>query len=126
VGYSLGGTLAQDTKGSDKQITFNKATTLHDVLYKRRPKSQTDYRKTGDIVSALAHRQPGANKVKRSGKRKDPFHSHKLYLKRFSYAIICTRTWNFMGTAPLYRTRFTFSRYFTFILFSSLNLEIRT
>jgi hypothetical protein len=26
VGHSLGGTLAQDTKGSDKQITFNKAT----------------------------------------------------------------------------------------------------
>jgi hypothetical protein len=24
---------AQDTKGSEKQITFNKATTLHDVLY---------------------------------------------------------------------------------------------
>jgi hypothetical protein len=35
VGHSLGGTLAQDTKGSDKQITFNKTTALHDVLYKR-------------------------------------------------------------------------------------------
>jgi hypothetical protein len=34
VGHSLGGTLAQNSKGSDKQITFNKAPTLHDVLYK--------------------------------------------------------------------------------------------
>jgi hypothetical protein len=78
VGHSLGGTLAQDSKGSDKQITFNKATTLHDVLYKRRPKSQTDYRKTGDVISVLSHVQPGVNKVKRSGKWKDPFHAHKL------------------------------------------------
>jgi hypothetical protein len=78
VGHSLGGTLAQDTKGSDKQITFNKATTLHDVLYRPRPKSQTDYRKTGDVISALSHLQPGANKVKRSGKWKNPFHAHKL------------------------------------------------
>jgi hypothetical protein len=78
VGHSLGGTLAQDTKGSDRQIPFNKATTLHDVLYKRRPKSQTDYRKTGDIISALSHVQPGASKVKRPGKWKDPFHAHKF------------------------------------------------
>jgi hypothetical protein len=78
VGHSLGGTLAQDTKGSDKQITFNKGTTLHDVLYKQRPKTQTDYRKTGDVISVLSHVQPGANKVKRSGKWKNPFHAHKL------------------------------------------------
>jgi hypothetical protein len=37
VGHSLGGTLAQDTKGPDKQIAFNKATTLHGILYKWRP-----------------------------------------------------------------------------------------
>jgi hypothetical protein len=32
VGHSLDGTLAQDTRGSDKHITSNKATTLHYVL----------------------------------------------------------------------------------------------
>jgi hypothetical protein len=59
VGHSLGATLAQDTKGSDKQITFNKATTLHNVLYKRKSATHTDYRKTGDAISALSHVQPG-------------------------------------------------------------------
>jgi hypothetical protein len=78
VGHSLGGTLAQDTKGSDKQITLNEGTSLHDVAYKRRPKSQTDYRKTGDVVSVLSHVQRGGNKVKRSGKWKTPFRAHTL------------------------------------------------
>jgi hypothetical protein len=78
VGHSLGGTLAQDTKGSDKQITFNKGTSLQDVAYKRRAKSQTDYRKTGDVVSVLTHLQRGENKVKRSGKWKNPFRAHTL------------------------------------------------
>jgi hypothetical protein len=35
VGRSFGGTLAQDSNGIDKQITFNKGTSLHDVPYKR-------------------------------------------------------------------------------------------
>jgi phage head maturation protease len=34
VGHSRG-TLAQDTKGTNKQITLNKGTSLHDVLYRR-------------------------------------------------------------------------------------------
>jgi putative lipase involved disintegration of autophagic bodies len=85
VGHSLGGTLAQDIKGSDKQITFNKA----DVLYKRRPKSQIDYRKTADVTSVLSHLKPGANKVKRSGNR---FPHTNCNLKRLFYAIIYTRT----------------------------------
>jgi hypothetical protein len=54
VGHSLGGTHAQDTKGSNKQMAFNKATTLHDVLYKRM--SQVDYRKT--MVSFLPVSSP--------------------------------------------------------------------
>jgi hypothetical protein len=75
VGHPLGGTLAQDTKGTNKQITFNKGTSLHDMLYRRRKPTQTDYRKTGDIISVLSHFQRGKNKVQRSGK---PFRAHKL------------------------------------------------
>jgi hypothetical protein len=45
VGHSLGGT--QDTKGTNKQITFNKGTSLRDVLYRRTKPTQTDYCKTG-------------------------------------------------------------------------------
>jgi hypothetical protein len=35
-------------------------------------------KRTGDVISALSHVQPVANKVKRSGKWKDPFHANKL------------------------------------------------
>jgi putative lipase involved disintegration of autophagic bodies len=54
VGHSLGGTLAQDTKGTNKQITFNKRTSLHDVLYRCRKPTQTDYRKAGDVISVFS------------------------------------------------------------------------
>jgi hypothetical protein len=83
VGHSLGSTLAQDTKGSDKQITLKKATTLHDVLYKRRSATQNDYRKTGDVISVLTHHQLGANKVKRSGNGRTRF-ARIHYLKCLS------------------------------------------
>jgi hypothetical protein len=65
--------LAQDTKGTHKQITFNNATSLHDVLYKRRKP-----RKTDDVIPVLYHVQCRANKVKRSWKRKDTFHADKI------------------------------------------------
>jgi hypothetical protein len=42
---AVGNSLGQITKGSSKQITFNKATSLHDVLSKRRKGSRTDFRK---------------------------------------------------------------------------------
>jgi hypothetical protein len=35
TGHSLGSTLALDTKGTQVQTTFNKGTSLHDVLLKR-------------------------------------------------------------------------------------------
>jgi hypothetical protein len=78
VGNFLGGVMAQDTKGSNKQITINKATSLHNVLSKLEKTTQIDYRKTGDVISVLSHVQRGASKVKRSGKCKDPFRAHKL------------------------------------------------
>jgi hypothetical protein len=81
VGHSLGETLAQDSKGSDKQIAFNKGTSLPDVVYRRHPKSQIDYRKTGDVIPALTHLQR-ENKLKRSGKWPDPFRAHNFNLKR--------------------------------------------
>jgi hypothetical protein len=34
--------------------TFDKATSMHDVLYKRRKSTQTDYRKTGDVTPVLS------------------------------------------------------------------------
>jgi hypothetical protein len=80
VGHSLGGTLAQDTKGTNKQITFNKGTSLHDVLYRRKKNTQTDYRKTGDVISVLSHFQRRKNKVKRSGRLTEPFHAHNLLI----------------------------------------------
>jgi hypothetical protein len=59
VGHFLGGTLAQDTKGTNKQIAFNKSTSLHDVLYRRRKPTQTDYSKTRDVISVLFRFQGG-------------------------------------------------------------------
>jgi putative lipase involved disintegration of autophagic bodies len=59
IGHSLGGTLAQDTMGTNKQITFNKGTSLHDMLYRRRKSAQTNGRKTGDVISVLSHFQRG-------------------------------------------------------------------
>jgi hypothetical protein len=74
MGHSMGRALAQDTEGSDKQITFNKATSLHDVVYKRRKPTQTDRRNIGLVLS---HIQRGA-----AGEAlyewKDPFHARKL------------------------------------------------
>jgi hypothetical protein len=54
TGHSLGGTLAQDT--------FNKGTSLHDVLFKRRKSNQTDYRNEGDVISVLTKHQKGGRK----------------------------------------------------------------
>jgi hypothetical protein len=82
---TAGHSWRQETKGSDAQITFNKATSL----YKCRPKSQIDYRKTGDIISALPHVQSGVNNVKRSGNWKDT----NFYAKHPFYAIISARAW---------------------------------
>jgi hypothetical protein len=42
---------------------FNKATSLHDVLYKRRKPILTDYRKAGDVISVLFRVQRGVNNV---------------------------------------------------------------
>jgi hypothetical protein len=53
TGHSLGGTLVQDTKGTQAQATFNKGTSLHDVLFKRRKSTQTDYRNKGDVIPVL-------------------------------------------------------------------------
>jgi hypothetical protein len=78
TGHSLGGTLAQDTKGTQTQATFNKGTSLHDVLFKRRKFSQTDYRNKGDVISVLTKNQRGGKKVNRSGKWKKPFAAHRL------------------------------------------------
>jgi hypothetical protein len=78
TGHSLGGTLAQDTKGTNTQATFNKGTSLHDVLFKRRKATQTDYRNKGDVISVLTKHQKGGKKVNRSGKWKNPFAAHKL------------------------------------------------
>jgi hypothetical protein len=69
-----GRTLAQDAKGSNKQITFSKGTSFHDVLLKRRKASQTDYRQKG----VLSHLQSRGNKGKLSGKWKDPLRAHNL------------------------------------------------
>jgi hypothetical protein len=52
-GTFTGRRLGTRYKGSDKQVTLNKATSLHDVLYKRRKGSHTNYRKTGDAISVL-------------------------------------------------------------------------
>jgi hypothetical protein len=38
------GTVAQDTKGTQAQATFNKGASLHNVLFKHRKSTQTDYR----------------------------------------------------------------------------------
>jgi hypothetical protein len=46
AGHSLGGALALDTIGTHKPITFNKVTSLHDGLSKRKRPSQTDNNKT--------------------------------------------------------------------------------
>jgi hypothetical protein len=78
TGHSLGGTLAQDTKGTQAQATFNKGTSLHDVLFKRRKSTQTDYRNKRDVISVLTKHQKGEKKVNRSGKWKNPFAAHKL------------------------------------------------
>jgi hypothetical protein len=78
TGHSLGGTLAQDTKGTQAQATFNKGTSLHDVLFKRRKSSQTDYRNKGDVISVLTKHQKGGKKVNRSGKWKNPLAAHRL------------------------------------------------
>jgi hypothetical protein len=72
VEHSLGGAFAQDTKGINKQVTFNKGTSLHDLMFKRKKATQTDYRKRGDVISVLAHLERGKKKVKRSGKWKGP------------------------------------------------------
>jgi hypothetical protein len=54
VGFPLEG-IRTGYKGTHKQITFNKATSFLDALYKCRTPTQTDYRKTGDIISVLFH-----------------------------------------------------------------------
>jgi hypothetical protein len=78
TGHSLGDTLAQDTKGTQSQMTFNKGTSLHDVLFKRRKSTQTDYRNKGDLISVLTKNQRSGKKVNRSGKWKNPLAAHKL------------------------------------------------
>jgi hypothetical protein len=44
VGHSVGGTLVHRIQRANKQIKFNKGISLHDVLYRRRKPTQTDYR----------------------------------------------------------------------------------
>jgi hypothetical protein len=50
VGRALRGTLMQDIKGSNTQITFKRATNFHDVLFKPTKASQLDYRKKEDVI----------------------------------------------------------------------------
>jgi hypothetical protein len=63
TGHSLGGTLAQDTKGTNTQATF-KGTLLHDVLFKRRKSTQRDYRNKGDVY---------LDETPKGGKESEPF-----------------------------------------------------
>ena len=80
TGHSLGGYLAEKgaRKGSDI-YTYNKAAGLPSV-FSSTPKSQTDYRTTFDIPSALSVFQSG-NKNTLSGSW-NPILSHNIkYLK---------------------------------------------
>jgi hypothetical protein len=45
------------TQKGHTPITSNKGTSLHDVLYKRRKASQTNYRKRGDVASVFTKKQ---------------------------------------------------------------------
>jgi hypothetical protein len=58
-----------------KTATSRKATSLRNVLCKHRKPTQTDYRKTEDVISVLTHAQLGRNS---SWKWKDPFRAHTL------------------------------------------------
>jgi hypothetical protein len=69
VWHSLGDTFCIRSKGSEKQITFNKATTLYGVLLKRRKGSQADH--IGIVLCPT-----WANQAKNSGR--DPFRARKL------------------------------------------------
>jgi putative lipase involved disintegration of autophagic bodies len=58
VGHSLEGTLAQDKKGTNKQITLNKGTSLYDILCRRKKPTQTDYRKTRMFFCVVTLAEP--------------------------------------------------------------------
>lgn len=81
VGHSLGGYLAEKgaRKGSDV-YTMNKASGLPSVFFST-PKSQTDYRTTLDLPSALSSYQSGGNHKTLKGSW-NPIASHDIrYLK---------------------------------------------
>jgi hypothetical protein len=62
----LWGTLTHDTKGSNKQITVNKAFSLHDALSKRK---KGNCRKAGNVILVLSQSKQG----EMLWKWKDPF-----------------------------------------------------
>jgi len=80
VGHSLGGYLAEKGARPNSQVyTYNKAAGLPSI-FGSTPKTQTDYRTTLDVPSALSNFQSG-NRTTLSGSW-NPFDSHDLkYLR---------------------------------------------
>jgi len=67
IGHSLGGYRAEQSGVSGKIYTYNKGAGFFDIG-KKTSEKQTDYRREGDIVSALSIGQKGGKKIT----RKDP------------------------------------------------------
>jgi len=77
VGHSLGGYLAEKGANKDSAVyTYNKAAGIQS-LYTPTSKSQTDYRTTLDIPSALSSFQSGGEKKTISGSW-NPILSHNI------------------------------------------------
>jgi hypothetical protein len=69
IGHSYGGYLAENSGGSGKIITYNKAAGLGDIATTKNRGRQLDVFASGDIVSQIAQKTQTANKQYVNNKR---------------------------------------------------------